>query len=310
MLDAPTRTALEEAGLRSAAMVPLWADGQLIGVAYLGRTEPSTYLDAEVRDVEMLVGLVALQLERARLFEDAQDSYQKLAHAQEQLVRRERLAALGELSALVAHEVRNPLGAIVNSVASLRRLVWPEGNAKVLLSIVEEESDRLNRMVSDLLDFARPDVPQIRELPLETLVLSAVESAVRAIPSNVKVSVDTSVCPAAPVVKVDSQMFRQAVVNLVTNAAQASPPDGVVTVRAFSDTLRGAPCVSLTVADQGKGVPPELAERIFQPFFTTRAMGTGLGLAVVKRIAEAHQAEVEVGPAPGGGALFTLRLPL
>ncbi len=309
-LEAPTREALERSGMHAAMVVPLWADGELIGVGYLGRTEGPAYLDAEVRDVEMLVALVALQLERARLFEDVQASYEKLSHAQAQLVRRERLAALGELSALVAHEVRNPLGAIVNSVASLRRLVTEEGDAKLLLNIVEEESDRLNRMVSDLLDFARPSQPQIRELPLETLVLGAVESSVRATPANAQVKVDTSVCPAAPVVKVDAQMFRQAVVNLVTNAFQVSKPGEVVTVRAFADTLRGAPCVAVTVSDEGPGVPADLAERIFQPFFTTRAMGTGLGLAVVKRIAETHGAEVGVGSAPGGGAVFTLRFPL
>jgi PAS domain S-box-containing protein len=303
------RERLEANLIREVAVVPLWVDGVFTGVVYLTRRDRDPYATSELREAETLVALVALQVERARLFEHLRDSYEQLSRAQEELVKNERLAALGELSALVAHEVRNPLGAIVNSVAALRRLVPEQGDGKLLLGIVAEESDRLNRMVSDLLDFARPAQPQLRELPVEVLVLGAVESAVRGGSGPSGVQVKTELCPAAPTVRVDPQMFRQALVNLVTNAVQASPEGGTVVVRAHRGTLRDEDCVAVEVSDEGAGVPPELAERIFQPFFTTRASGTGLGLAVVKRIAEIHRAEISLLPG-SSGATFRLLLPL
>ncbi len=306
----PARELLGEYGIAEVAMVPLRVGEQVTGVVFLGRTRAVPYGTAVLRDAETLGALAALQLERTRLFEELRQSYEQLSLAQQELVKRERLAALGELSAVVAHEVRNPLGAILNSVSALRRMVPEAKDPRALLDIVEEESERLERMVSDLLDFARPNPPTLRELPLELLVMGAVESTLRCEADARQVRIRCELSGGPQMVKVDAQMFRQAMVNLLTNAVQASPEGGTVVIKARHDTLRGRPCVAVEVCDEGPGVPQALVEKIFQPFFTTRAAGTGLGLAVVKGIAEAHRGEVLVQSAPGRGTTFRLLLPL
>jgi signal transduction histidine kinase len=245
---------------------------------------------------------LAVAVENARLYEDLRRSYAQLARAQQQLVQRERLAALGELSAVVAHEVRNPLGVIFNSLGSLRRLLRPEGDARLLLDIVGEEADRLNRIVGDLLDFARPVAPVLRPEPLPQVVDQAVASAL------VDASVDLvrEVDPDLPPVALDAHLFHQALANVAANAVQAMPRGGRLTVRVRRDPSG----VLLEVADTGAGIPEEVRPRIFEPFFTTKATGTGLGLAVVKRIVEGHGGEISVADSPSGGTVVRIRLPV
>lgn len=241
---------------------------------------------------------VAASLTNARLLSDLQLSYQRLADAQRERVQRERLAALGELAAVVAHEVRNPLGAIFNALSVLTRLVPAEGDAPGMLAIVREESGRLNQIVSDLLDFARPHAPTPKPEPIAPLVESAVESVRMRFPrARIEVFED-----GGPVVAwADARMLRQALVNLVVNAVHASPEGEPIVVRVI-----GGASVRIEVEDQGPGVPAELAARVFEPFFTTRASGSGLGLSVVQRVAEAHGGRVELASPETGGAVFTL----
>jgi two-component system sensor histidine kinase HydH len=233
-------------------------------------------------------------------------SSKQLEEAQAELVKKERLAALGELSAVVAHEVRNPLGVFFNSLAALKREVPHNPQAGLLLSIMGEEADRLNRMVNNLLELARPD--EVRRAPasLEKCVQGAIEAARTAVDPDGVVTLD--IPRPLPTASVDEQMLRQALINLVTNAIQAPKRTRHVTVRAEAEEGLGE-FVRFEVIDNGVGVPSDLTERIFTPFFTTRATGTGLGLAVVRRVAEAHRGFVSVRPTPGGGATFVLRVP-
>jgi signal transduction histidine kinase len=294
---------------RCLLALPLMLRGVPIGAISIGdRRRTRRFSDDELERALLMSRQVAVAIDNARLFQDLKRSYIELSRAQQELVKRERLAALGELSAVVAHEVRNPLGVIFNSLASLRRLGPGDEDARMLLSIVGEEAERLNRMVSDLLDFARPHDPQLRPEPLGEILIGAVEAARRAMPSG-QVTFGVEVAPELPPIWVDAEMIRQAMVNLLTNAAQAMPRGGTVTVRANPE-LRGlARYARVEVQDEGPGIAPELAERVFQPFFTTKAAGTGLGLAVVKRIADAHRAEVAVRSTPGRGSTFILWLP-
>jgi signal transduction histidine kinase len=246
---------------------------------------------------------LAVAVENARLYDDLRHSYLELARAQAQLVQRERLAALGELSAVVAHEVRNPLGVIFNSLGSLKRLLKPEGDARMLLDIVGEEADRLNRIVGDLLDFARPSTPALRPEALDRLLEDAVGAAVA---ENRDVLVERDIELGLPPVSIDARLMRQAVLNVAVNAVQAMPRGGTLVVRARRD---GA-WARVEIRDSGPGIPDEIRHRIFEPFFTTKASGTGLGLAVVKRIVEGHGGEVAVASDPGSGAAFTIRIPL
>jgi signal transduction histidine kinase len=243
-------------------------------------------------------------VENARLYDDLRRSYAELARAQAQLVQRERLAALGEISAVVAHEVRNPLGVIFNSLGSLRRMLRPEGDAKMLIDIIGEEADRLNRIVGDLLDFARPSTPVLRPEALDRLLDEAVSAALAENPFGI--AVEKQMEAGMPPVLLDARLMRQAVLNVAVNAAQAMPKGGTLTVRARID---GA-FAHVELSDTGPGIPEEVRHRVFEPFFTTRASGTGLGLAVVRRIVEGHGGEVAVSSAPGRGAVVMLRLPV
>jgi signal transduction histidine kinase len=235
---------------------------------------------------------------------------QSLARAQSELIDRERLAALGELSASIAHEVRNPLGVIFNSVGSLRRLLKPQGDVALLLDIVGEEADRLNRMVGDLLHYARPVRPDLEPLPLRPLLGEAVAAARQQIgPAAKGVKSLVTIDPGAETLRADARLLRQALINLFLNAYQAMPRSGLLEVRASRVERDGASLSELHIRDTGVGVPPDVRDKIFQPFFTTKAMGTGLGLAVVRRIIEGHGGTIELAAAEGGTD-FCIRLPL
>jgi signal transduction histidine kinase len=249
------------------------------------------------------------QEEVSHLNQELRHSLRTLAATQAELVRRERMAALGELSATVAHEVRNPLGAISNALAALRRLVpqVTQGPAGTLVGIMDEEVQRLDLLVNDLLDFARPVEPRLQPQPLHPVVEGALAAALRS--GGAHITVSRAVDEHLPPVSVDPQLLHVALSNLFTNAAQAMPQGGTLTARLEPDTGASAPRARLTISDTGHGMAPEVRARIFEPFFTTRASGTGLGLAIVRRIIDGHHGELSVQSAPGQGTTFTVWLP-
>ncbi len=286
--------------------LPLHSGGALL----LGRAGEREFTPDEVRLATGVCAQLSVALLSARLYEDLRTSYAQLAHAQAELVDRERLAALGELSASIAHEVRNPLGVIFNSMGSLRRILRPVGDAALLFGIVEEEADRLNRMVGDLLDYSRPIQLSLQPVQLRALIDEAIASARQqvgkpadAIEAAVHVGRDVAT------IRADARLLRQALVNLFLNAVQAMPRGGRLTVDARRGDLKGFPAADLAIADTGPGIPAEARSRIWQPFFTTKATGTGLGLAVVKRIIDGHGGSIVLSRADAG-AEFRLYLPL
>jgi len=291
-------------GTTAGLVLPLVVRDRAIGVAFITETDgPRRYTDTEVERASAITNQLALALEQARLIEDLKKSYAELARTQEQLVQRERLAALGELAAVVAHEVRNPLGAIFNSVSYIRRLIGAANPALPMVEIVAEEADRLNRIVDDLLDFARPPSPSPTPVPLRRLLEDSVRSALECAPGKVEVA---WVFEAEVPVLVDERMIRQAFLNLALNAVQAMPQGGTLSV-VVRRAARAEVLVEFT--DTGPGIPAELRARIFEPFFTTKAKGTGLGLAIVKRIVESHSGRMELESEPGQGTTFRLFLP-
>ncbi|HYG68583.1 MAG TPA: histidine kinase dimerization/phospho-acceptor domain-containing protein, partial [Anaeromyxobacteraceae bacterium] len=247
--------------------LPLLGRDRVIGSVLIVETRgPRRFTPPELQRATAVANQLAVAAENARLYEDLRRSYADLAAAQRQLVHSERLAALGELSAVVAHEVRNPLGVIFNSLGTLRRLVPQTGDAKMLLDIVQEESDRLNRIVRDLLDFARPAVPELQPERLDRVLEDAVGAATA---GATALTVDWKLDPALPQVPVDSRMVRQAVLNVALNAVQAMPRGGRIAVeaRVVDDA------VEVVVEDEGPGIPDAHLARIFEPFFTTKATG-------------------------------------
>jgi two-component system sensor histidine kinase HydH len=293
-------------GHRALLAVPLRARGETVGCIVLGQSSSDGRFDEEDIIHTMAIGnQVAIAIANARLIEDLKGSYAKLERAQQALVEKERLAALGELSAVIAHEVRNPLAILWNSIGALRRLLQPKGQVASLLEIMTEESERLNRMVSDLLDYARPHTPEKRAESFGAIAREAVAAAMASHGAR-SVKVDVVEEADLPKVSADARLLRQAILNLVANALQAAPEGGTVTVNLH---LEPTGFVRFDVSDQGPGLSTIATERLFQPFFTTKPTGTGLGLALVKRIVEAHQGEISVRSAPNAGATFSVRLP-
>jgi signal transduction histidine kinase len=289
----------DTAGITTGVLVPLFvrdAPWGLIAV-YSNRL-----MRADADAVALFATHVGSALEVA-------ESLEELARTQTELVERERLAALGELAAVVAHEVRNPLGVLFNTIGSLRGIVDAGApadkldDAKTFLAIAAEEASRLNDIVSDLLEFARPYHA--------TLSRCSIEEIVREIGSR-DPRIDVSIAPPLPLplVEIDARHVRQALLNLVLNGLQALKGGGRVTISARVEERRqGVARVRVDVADTGAGIPSHVRSRIFEPFFTTKATGTGLGLAIVKRIVDAHRGELEVDSGPSG-TTFTMSLPV
>jgi signal transduction histidine kinase len=295
---------------RTRLAVPLIARDEVLGVALILDDHARSFTRAEMDRALAVAGQLALALLSARLYEALRASYAELARTQKELINRERMAALGDLSASIAHEVRNPLGVIFNSIGSLKRILKPQGDTALLLDIIGEEADRLNRMVGDLLDYSRPVQPALQPVPLRPLFEEAIASARQQVGIGAEqVAATVRVAEDAATVRADARLLRQALVNLFLNAYQAMPRAGRLDVRAARAVVDGRPYAEIVVQDTGAGIASEIVDKIFQPFFTTKATGTGLGLAVVRRIVEGHGGSIELGRM-NGGAEFRLRLPL
>ena len=235
----------------------------------------------------------------------------KHARAEEALRRRDRLAAMGELAASVAHEVRNPLNAIAMSVKRVRRefLGAPaESDAdraelSELLGVMEAETQRINRTVQQFLDFARPPRLDPQPTDLAAFASGLVESR-RPLAESRGVTLDADVTGAGEAMT-DPDQLRQAADNVLRNAIEATPAGGRVSVRARSADREHA----IEVIDDGEGIASDKLGRIFDLYYTTKPEGTGVGLAVTQQIVAAHGGAVDVESRPGAGTRVTLRWP-
>lgn len=227
-----------------------------------------------------------------------------LAVATERAEKAEQLAALGRLAAGLAHEIRNPLGAIQGSIELLRTGGTLKEEDRVLCEIIEREAARLNDLVGDMLDLARTRVPAIERVDVARVARDVVTLANRSGRGG-DVMVRYEGAEAAEV-EADAAMLRQLLWNLVRNGVQVSSAGAEVTVR-VGQAPSGA--IELEVRDEGPGIAADAVPRMFDAFYTTRSHGTGVGLAVVKKIVDDHRWTVEVESAPGRGASFTVRAP-
>lgn len=240
--------------------------------------------------------------------EELQASNEELRETQEQLIRSERLAAIGQLAGGVGHELRNPLGAIKNAVYYIKgKLVksdLAEKEPRVLefLDIVDDEIDTSNKIINDLLGFSRVGKPSVTPTPVKKIIEDALARV--SIPENV--ALNENLGPDSKEVAVDAGQIQQVLVNVITNAVQAMPEGGKLTI----STRERKNFLELDVTDTGSGISDENKGKIFDPLFTTRAKGIGLGLAVSKSIIDRHGGQIEAKSAVGKGTTFTIRLPL
>lgn len=252
--------------------------------------------------------LARVELERAATSlveksEALRHSHAELRQLQNELTSKKQLAAVGELAAAIAHEVRNPLAVIVNAVSGLRRRGIRDEERGVLLDIVDEEAGRLNRLVGDLLRFARP--VNVSRSPVSIEELAGRSSAM--LPSEYSLVIESE---GDHVVWVDPNLFRLVFDNLISNACQAMRDGGTIRVTIQDDLHSTVPSALIAISDQGEGMAPEVQRRALDPFFTTRPSGTGLGLPIVQRIVEAHGGEVAIDSTRDGGTTVTLSVPI
>ncbi len=243
----------------------------------------------------------AIRTETARYKATAEQlaaANQSLQEAEAAVRRHERLAALGQLTAGLAHELRNPLASIKGSADLLARRAASDPTSRELGEIISSEVDRTNLLVTRFLSFARPLEPQRETIDIAEIIDRA------AIHANVEIIRDYS--PDVPKLAIDPALMEQVFINLLSNAAQASEPGAPVTV----STRRTPKRIEIDVMDRGSGIPPDKIETIFNPFFTTKQSGVGLGLAIVSKIVNGHGGKMTVDSEPGKGSTFRVCLPL
>lgn len=228
-----------------------------------------------------------------------------LKEAEAQVRRSERLAALGQLTAGLAHELRNPMGTMKTSAELLERNVAKENEiAREMAGYIQEEVDRTNSLITRFLDFARPQSLKTQEGELAAMLDRVIERFKRENQSSVVIYKNYS--PDIPPVGFDSELMERVILNLIINAAQASPEGGTVTVK----TRLAGDMAEIDVIDRGSGIDAKNLESIFNPFFTTKATGVGLGLAICSKIVDEHGGQITVESTPGEGSVFRVFLPL
>jgi signal transduction histidine kinase len=299
--DAP----LTRLGLRSELVAPLVLGAHPIGMLTLSRAEVDAFSEEEIELVALLGRLVATAVQNIR-------AYEAEHHTVEELRRLSELRA--DFVSLVSHELRSPMAAVIGAARTLQarwRTLRPE-QREAFLALIGDETSRLAALVGDVLDTSRLEAGtfsyRFDDVDLTRLVQDVVDTARVAEPD---VEVVAALGPGLPAIRGDRERLRQVLGNLVDNAVKYSPEGGTVRVRASSEN--GVAVIA--VSDEGPGIPPGQRRRIFEKFVRAETPGgpkpgTGLGLFIARSIAETHGGSVDVRSTPGGGATFTLRLPV
>ncbi len=255
--------------------------------------------------------LTSTNEEMAATNKQLQQINHELQEAQEKLIRSEKLAAVGQLAGVVGHELRNPLAAVRNAAYFLSEkakkieALQQDEKIKQFLAIILREVDSSSRIINDLLDFARWRKPEKKEIFLDEMVkecLSILEK-----PENITVKIDLP--HDQGIISGDPQQIRQVLLNLIKNGLEAMPEGGTLNISLNQSSDNGIVYSVLKIQDQGTGIPDDLKNKIFEPLFTTKLKGTGLGLPVVKQNVEANQGKLKLESEPGKGTTFTVYLP-
>ncbi len=273
-----------EANSKYAEIVVFLAVGTLTGVL----SDRERKRASELSDTAEQLRMANKQLE---------ESFSKLRRA-------DRLSAVGQLAASLAHEIRNPLGSIEGAVDIVERTVSEE-RRREFLGIIKKEAKRLNGLLSNLLDFSRPRTPQIKQVQIDSIVRTVVDLTSHTA-QHKGTRLECEIEPTRVPVECDAEQMTQALLNVTLNALQATPAGGTVLVSVHQQ----GDVVLIRVRDEGGGIAAEDTERIFDPFYTTKAGGTGLGLPISYQIMTQHKGRITVERNTETGMTFTLALPI
>jgi signal transduction histidine kinase len=323
----PVLTASTNFGFRGAVLSTIAASGGYLAfILFLPLY--NQYLPSEdIPDLVLhvlwfpMVGFFTYQLVQANreqtrkaeaVAEQLAEANRSLHQAQDEVRRSERLAALGQLTAGLAHELRNPLGTMKSSAELLTKQVGKENEiAKEMAGYIATEVDRTNSLITRFLDFARPQHLKLEKGDLAGLLDRVIERFEKEKSgAAASVSVYKNYSPDVLPVPFDAQLLERALLNLVMNAAQASPAGSVVTVRTQRVETSAGPAAEVAVIDRGSGIDAKNLQSIFNPFFTTKSEGVGLGLAIVSKIVDEHEGQIAVESTLGEGSVFRVLLPM
>lgn len=306
--------AFERTGVEAVLCAPLHAPGRYVGMLLLTKAQgQGAFRSADIEILTILSGQVAGLVENARLVAQleewnrelerrVEERTRALEEAQQRLLRSERLATVGQLGASIAHELRNPLGVINNSVYFLRlRLGEEDPKITKHLDIIEHEVRSANKIITDLMNFVR--VKEVEKEVLDPNVL--VERVLNKIEVPENIAIKAQLDPSLPAAPFDAVKMEQILINLLNNAIQAMPQGGEVVI----STSKREGWICFSIRDTGEGIRPEDLPHIFEPLFTTKAKGIGLGLSIVKLLVDAHHGEIEVSSQVGQGTEFIVKIP-
>lgn len=300
------------------AAIPLEAKGKIIGVLVVDNVlNKRSLVEKDLRDLVHYTNQAGLAIENANLYnmqkrftEELQRqvniAVEKLKKAQAQLIKSERLSALGEMAAVVAHEVRNPMASIRAGAQRISSKIPDTDPNKKYTKYIIEETDRLERVVKNILTFSREPKPQLDTNDINKLI----EDVLYFLDTEIKsagVKLIKSLDPALPSIPFDQSMIRQVLLNIFQNALHFMFNTEKKELKAA--TVLDGNNVIIKISDTGPGIPKENMEKIFAPFFSTKPSGTGLGLVISQRIIESHKGKISLENHPDGGAVSVITLP-
>jgi two-component system sensor histidine kinase HydH len=297
-----------------SALYDGWRGGLLMaalpGVAFAQRSSAPFLELTSLFGVTLLIGWYTDRERRQKskyqeLAGQLSGVYEKLQTNFEGMKRAERLSAIGQLSAGLAHEIRNPLASIAGAASILRRNQPLDAKASKCLDIIDSECKRLNGLLTTFLNFARPRPPRLQTVALDTILDSVIALAQHAI-GRKNIIFRRRIAPDLPPIECDPEQMTQVLLNLLINATEASGEGSVVTLAAE----QGGDATSIRVIDEGSGVAPEDIDKLFDPFFTTKETGTGLGLPVAHQIVGQMGGLLTAHRNPEGGMTFSIAFPL
>lgn len=308
------RSAAEEAGIVSMLCAPLIARRSVLGSLRLYTNERR---DFDVSDRKMFIAIASMAataIENSRLYTQVEDKNKELVAAnkalqntQKQLVQKEKLAALGEMAATVAHEIRNPLTSVRGFAQRISRKYQDAGDGRLAeyTGIIIEEVDRLNKFIKDVLDFARRAKPEFKPLNVNHL-LSDIINLMRDELTAQSIVVVSDLDMNVKDIMADAILLKQAFLNILQNSRQAMGKGGVLMIR----TQNHMGEVRVRIADDGHGIPRDLLQKVWTPFYTTKVQGTGLGLSLVLRIIDDHHAKLFIRSRVNQGTVIDIRFPV
>jgi len=291
------------------ATIPLLSRGRTLGVMAVDNDDSGEPIDAErLRFLEMFAGQAGIALDNAQLLQRVETAHRNLRETQEQLLQREKLATVGEMSASIAHELKNPLVSVGGFARRLTKSLDQQSPDYKFAEIIQQETERLEKMLDNILSFSRQRLLCVREYRLEEVLDRALTLEMENL-QQLGINLDLELTDALPAMQGDAEQLEQVFLNLIANARQAMPNGGQLRIKVEHSRLRGEPAIRVMVYDSGGGIPPKLMRNIFNPFFTTKDEGTGLGLPISHRIIEHHQGEIEALNTDAG-ACFIMILPV